>query len=884
MLREPLSTYRVQLNSQFGFDDAAEVVPYLQELGIDQLYCSPYFQAAPGSTHGYDVVDHSKVNRELGGESAFDRMCAALERSKMGQMLDIVPNHMAISRENPWWWDVLENGPSSAYAAFFDVDWEPPETRIHNTVLMPVLEDQYGILLEAGRLEISRTAQKFEVRYGDEVFPAGPRSLWQILAPAAVKCGSEELAFLADGFDSLPRPAATDLKSVTRRHRDKILLAEMLAKLLSEDPAVASAIDEVMAHLNADPDLLHEFLEQQNYRVAYWRMASRDLGYRRFFDINSLVGLRIEHERVFEATHKLVRKWVAQGRLTGLRVDHPDGLRDPLEYFQRLRAACPDTWIVAEKILLGSESLRESWPIEGTTGYDFLNLAGRLFVDPTGAQPLTDFYREFTGESSDYAALVRARKQFAMRDTLGSEINTLTAMLLDLCEADRLHRDYTRHEAHEVIRAAMACFPVYRTYVREPHEVSAVDDSQISEAIEAAKAYRSDLDARLFDFVRDILTLRTGGKMGAELALRFQQISAAVMAKGVEDTAFYSFNRLLALNEVGGDPDCFSVTPAEFLAWCAQMHRDWPYTMLATSTHDTKRSEDLRARLFLLSEQPEQWCRAVSQWAAINERHRSGELPDRNFEYHLYQSMVGAWPLEKSRLLAYAEKAAREAKVHTSWTDPVPAYEEAVRKFIEAIYDDSSFIAALNNLVESLIYPGRINSLAQTLLKLTAPGVPDFYQGAELWHFALVDPDNRRPVDFALRRRVLADLKVATPELAMARIDDGMPKLWLIRNALAIRKRHPEWFGPQAGIEPIKARGARVDHVVAFMRGESVIAIVPRLVAKLAGDWRDTEVELPAGDWTNHMTGERLRGGSARLADVMRRFPVALLARERISP
>ncbi len=883
MLREPLSTYRVQLNSQFGFDDAAEIVPYLQELGIDQLYCSPYFQAAPGSTHGYDVVDHSKVNRELGGDRGFDRMCAALERSKMGQVLDIVPNHMAIARENPWWWDVLENGPSSAYAAFFDVDWEPPETRIHNTVLMPVLADQYGILLEAGKLKVTRAAEKFEVRYGDEVFPAGPRSLWQILAPAAVKCGSEQLAFLADGFDSLPRPAATDLKSVTRRHRDKILLSDLLAKLLSESPAVVSAVDEVVAHLNADPDLMHEFLEQQNYRVAYWRMASRDLGYRRFFDINSLVGLRIEHERVFEASHKLVREWVAAGRLTGLRVDHPDGLRDPLEYFQRLRAACPQTWIVAEKILLGSESLRESWPIEGTTGYDFLNLVGRLFVDPAGAQPLTDFFREFTGEPADYPALIRARKQFAMRDTLGSEINTLTAMLLALCEADRLHRDYTRHEAHEVIRATLACVPVYRSYVREPHEIEPEDESQIAAAIEAAKVYRTDLDARLFDFLRDILTLRTGGKMGAELALRFQQISAAVMAKGVEDTAFYSFNRLLALNEVGGDPDCFGVTPAEFLRWCRKMHREWPYTMLATSTHDTKRSEDVRARLVLLSEEPERWGRAVTQWAAINERHRSGELPDRNFEYHLYQSMVGAWPLEKSRLLAYAEKAAREAKVHTSWTDPAPAYEASLRKFIDGIYNESNFIAALNDFVASLIYPGRINSLAQTLVKLTAPGVPDFYQGTELWNLALVDPDNRRPVDFAARRRLLSDLKDATPEQVMERIDEGMPKLWLIRNALSIRNRHPEWFSPQAGIEPLIARGTCSDHVIAFMRGESVIAIAPRLVVKLDGNWRDTQVELPGGDWTNHLTGEQLSGSNVRLADLMRRFPVALLARERVS-
>ena len=507
-----------------------------------------------------------------------------------------------------------------------------------------------------------------------------------------------------------------------------------------------------------------------------------------------------------------------------------------------------------------------------------------MFVDPAGAQPLTDFYREFTGEPADYGALVRARKQFAMRDTLGSEINTLTAMLLDLCEADRLHRDYTRHDAHEVIRAAMACLPVYRTYVREPRDVAPEDVCQISAAIEAAKGYRPDLDARLFDFLRAILTLETGGKMGAELALRFQQISAAVMAKGVEDTAFYSFNRLLALNEVGGDPDCFGVTPAEFFSWCRRMHRHWPHTMLATSTHDTKRSGDVRARLFVLSEEPERWSRAVTQWAAINERHRVGEMPDRNFEYHLYQVMVGAWPIEKPRLLAYAEKAAREAKVHTSWTDPMPAYEDAVRKFIDAIYDESNFIAALNKFVASVIYPGRINSLAQTLLKLTAPGVPDFYQGTELWNLALVDPDNRQPQDFDLRRRLLADLKDATPEQVMKRIDEGMPKLWLIRNGLAIRKRHPEWFGAQAGIEPIRARGARRDHVVAFMRGDSVIAIVPRLAAKLAGDWRDTEVELPSGDWTNHLTGERLRGGPARLAGLMRRFPVALLARERISP
>src|SRR5260370_21278381 len=749
---------------------------------------------------------------------------------------------------------------------------------------MPVPEDQYGILLEAGRLKVVRDAGTFEVRNGTGVFPVAPRSLRQILAPAAEISGSDALAFLADGFGEVAAPAATDLNSIARRNRDKKLLADMLAHLLNDDAVAASAIDEVVAQLNADPDRLHEFLEQQNYRVAYWRMASRDLGYRRFFDINTLVGLRIENQRVFNASHKLVIRWVAEGRLTGLRVDHPDGLRDPLEYFQRLRAACPDTWIVADKILLGCERLRESWPIDGTTGYDFLNIVGRLFVDPAGAEPLTDFYRQFTGEPSDYAALIRVRKQFAMRDTLGSEINNLTQRLLDICENDRLHRDYTRHDVHEVIRATLACLPVYRTYVGEAQGVDPDDERLIAQAIDAAKEYRSDLDSRLFDFLREILTLQSGGKMGAELAPSFQQMSAAVTAKGVEDTAFYSFNRLLALNEVGGDPDSFGVSTAEFYAWCRQMHRRWPRTMLATSTHDTKRSEDVRARLFLLSEEPERWSRAVTEWAATNERHRSGELPDRNFEYHLYQVIVGAWPIEKPRLLAYAEKAAREAKVHTSWTDPVLADDDALRKLIDGIYDDSNFVESLNQFVGSLIHPGRVNSLAQTLVKLTVPGVPDFYQGTELWNFALVDPDNRRPQDFELRQRLLADLKNATPENVMERISEGRRNLWLVRQGLALRKRHPEWFGPEAGIEPLSVRGARREHVVAFIRGESVVTIAPRLVAKLGGDWRDTEVELPRGEWINHLTGERLRGDRIRLADVMRRFPVALLAREGNSP
>ncbi|HEY6421452.1 MAG TPA: malto-oligosyltrehalose synthase [Candidatus Binataceae bacterium] len=879
MSREPLSTYRVQLNQEFDFDAATRIISYLDELGIDQLYCSPYFQAAPGSTHGYDVVDHSRASEDLGGAEGHARLCEELKRHRMGQVLDIVPNHMAITgRENPWWWDVLENGPSSTFAAFFDVDWEPPETRHRNSVLLPVLEDQYGRVLEAGKLKVIREEGRFVVCYGDKVFPVAPRSLREVLAAAAAPCRSEALAFIADAYGELPAPAATDTKSITRRHRDKRVLNVMLDRLVREEPAVGAAIDKVLAELNSDHNRLYEFLEHQNFRLAYWRMATRDLGYRRFFDINSLVGLRMENDSVFDATHALVLKWIRENKLNGLRVDHPDGLRDPLAYFERLRAAAPDCWIVAEKILARQESLRDSWPIDGTSGYDFLNLAAGLFVDPSGAEPLDAFYREFTGESVDYASVVRAKKQIAMRESLGSDINYLTALFLDICESERFHRDYTRHEVHEVLRAALACFQVYRTYVRTPGEVVPEDEREIAAAIEQAKAYRQDLDSRLFDFLGDILTLRVPGDLPLELAMRFQQTDAAVTAKGAEDTAFYTFNRMIALNEVGGDPGSFGIAPEEFYRWSRNIHRKWPRTMLTTSTHDTKRSEDVRARLFLLSEIPDQWSRAVRDWFAINERYRKGDLPDRNIEYHLYQVLVGAWPLDRARLWSYAEKAAREAKVYTSWTNPEPNYEAGFKQFVEGILDDRRFVKELEEFVAPLIAPGRINSLAQTLLKLAAPGVPDFYQGTELWNLALVDPDNRRPVDYDTRRKLLADLRTATPEQVMARIDEGLPKLWLIKQALALRKRHPEWFGPDAGIHPLTASGARAEHVIAFARGTSVVAIAPRLVIKLGGDWQDTKLTLPEGEWINHLTGEHWHGTSVRLGDLLRRFPVGLLS------
>ena len=647
-----------------------------------------------------------------------------------------------------------------------------------------------------------------------------------------------------------------------------------------ERPEVAEAVDTVIAELNANYDALHMLLERQNYRLAFWRAAARDLGYRRFFDINTLVGLRMEDEQVFSDTHALVLRWLGEGVLDGVRIDHPDGLRDPEAYCQRLHRAAPQAWIVVEKILEPGERLRDAWPVAGTTGYDFLNRVGGLFVDPAGEQPLTELYAEFTGESVDYPALVRAKKHQTLHELLGSDVNRLTALFIEVCERHRRHRDYTRYELHEVLREVIACFPVYRTYVQaETGHVNDDDVRYVTEAVERAKSCRPELDAALFDFLHDLLLLRVRGDLESELVMRFQQLTGPTMAKGLEDTVFYSFNRLVSLNEVGGDPGHFGVSPAAFHQACLEAQQRWPQGMLATSTHDTKRSEDVRVRIHLLSEIPARWAKAVRCWAALNERYRRGGWPDRNTEYLLYQTLVGAWPLEVERALTYMEKAIREAKVHTSWTHTNADYEEAVRGFVTDVLADPEFTADLAAFVAPLVQAGRVNALAQTLLKLTAPGVPDLYQGTEVWNLSLVDPDNRRPVDYDLRRRLLREVEGATPEQVWARVDEGLPKLWLIRQVLALRRRQPELFGPQGDYQPLLAKGERAAHVVAFARGSGVVTVVPRLVLGLNGEWGSTTLKMPDGAWRNALTGDDVDGHVTRMADVLARFPVALLTR-----
>ncbi len=877
----PRATYRLQLHPGFTFDDAADLSGYFEALGISHLYFSPYLQAASGSTHGYDVVDPGRVNQDLGGADGHERLCSALRKHQLGQILDVVPNHMAIARsENAWWWDVLENGPSSPYAEYFDVDWDPPENRLSNIILLPVLGDRYGHCVDRGEIQLSHKDGHFLINYFEHRFPVAPRSLADVLDRAASRSGSDQLAFIADSLRQLPLPSATDRHSTLRRHRNKEVLRSQLLRLLEESDSAAAALEEVIQEINSSPDLLDMLLEEQNFRLAYWRTAARDLGYRRFFDINTLVGLSIEVDKVFADTHRLVLQWLSEGVLDGLRIDHPDGLRDPEEYLHRLRETAPSAWIVVEKILHPGEHLPATWPVQGTTGYDFLNLVGGLFVNQAAEELFTDFYGDFTGQETDFHAVVREKKRQVVNELLAGDIGRLTELVMQLCERYRHYRDYTRYEVTLALSELVACLPVYRSYVRpKAGEVRDEDRRIITEAVGAAKSFQLEINPDLFDFIGSLLLLENQGAQETEFLLRFQQITGPIAAKGVEDTAFYCFNRFAGLNEVGGDPSRFGVSPEEFHRSMNEAATRRPHSMLATSTHDTKRSEDVRSRLAVLSEIPEAWAKAVRCWSLLNEKHRVEGVPDRNEEYFLYQTLVGAWPIELDRVRDYMEKALREAKVHTSWNRPDDVYEQRVFSFVQAVLEDAEFRGSLEEFIAPLVEPGRINSLSQTLLKITAAGVPDFYQGTELWDLSLVDPDNRRPVDFELRRRLLDELESLSPETVMGRMDEGLPKLWIIHRALTFRKQHPDFFHG-AEYEPLHIHGEMALHGLAFARNSAVVAFVPRLVVTLNREWGDTWIDLPAGTWRNVFTDDHLEGGKTQICCLLERFPLAFLWKE----
>jgi (1->4)-alpha-D-glucan 1-alpha-D-glucosylmutase len=810
------STYRLQLSKQFTFDDAGACAGYFDALGVSHLYCSPVLQAAPGSAHGYDVVDPTRVNEELGGDAAMRRLIVALHEHELGLLVDIVPNHMATAgRANPWWWDMLKYGPSSRYANYFDIDWASPISAVKGKVLLGVLGDRYGRELERGALTLQRDGSEAVVRYNDQSLPLSPGSL--------------------DGLE--------------------------------------------LATVNQDVDALDAVLEHQHYRLSYWRSAQEQLNYRRFFTIDSLIGLSVEVPQVFEDSHRVILGLVASGRVAGLRLDHVDGLRDPVAYLRRLRSAAPDAYVVVEKILATDEELPDNFPVQGTTGYDFIAQVDGLFVDSGNEDPLTAIYHAFTGQSQPFSEVVRACKQEIMASELATDIERLTNLLVDICDRHRRHRDRTRRELQDAIREVAAGLHVYRTYVRPGSPASEQDLRQISIAGEEAARRRPDIDADLLGFVAELMLLRHEGVAEAEFTARFQQLTPAVMAKGVEDTAFYRYTRLVSLNEVGGDPGTFGRSVEEFHSYCSRIAAKWPATMLTLSTHDTKRSGDVRARTNLLSEIPAEWESAVRRWAEHNERHRSQGYPDRNLEYLMYQTVVGAWPVDQPRLVAFLQKAAREAKVHTSWINPIPAFEDALAKFADSVMADAEFKSDLESFIghHQLVALGRIASLAQTALLLTCPGVPDMYQGSEVWNLSLVDPDNRRPVDYERLASLLSEIRGAEAGDVQARADEGAPKLWLIARLLDQRRTDPELFG-SSSYTPLAAAGAKSRHAVGFVR-DRLLVLVPRLVAGLGGDWADTTVDLPAGSWRSLLTGVEHQGGGIAVAELTRQFPVAVLAR-----
>ena len=881
MRRVPSSTYRLQLHSGFTFSDASDIADYIRSLGVSHIYSSPCLQTMPGSSHGYDVTDFKAVSQELGGESARESFVLRLEEVGMGQILDIVPNHMSLAQNNPYWRDVLENGPESRYAEYFDMDWVTGEERLRDKVLLPLLGDQYGVVLRSGAIQLARTATRFEIAFYESHLPVAPHSMATVLKDAARTLRSETLAFLGDSLGGLAERHGANRAERRKKQRDRAVLLSMLTRYLNERPEALKAIDEAIAKVNGDVDALDAFLQQQYYRLAYWKASNQDLGYRRFFDVNSLIGVRVDREDVFADTHELILKWLGTGSLDGVRVDHADGLRDPQGYFDRLRAAAPDAWIVAEKILARNESLRETWPVAGTTGYDFLNIVNGLLVSPEGLGELDGVYQRVLGGPVDFPALVHDSKIAVKADRLGSDVNWLSSIFVEICERDRDHRDYTRAAIRHAIREVAACFSVYRTYISpERNELTELDAALIHTAVDVGAGYRPDLDRGLFDFIEDVLLLRRQGELETEFLLRFQQFTGPVMAKGFEDTSLYRYARLLAVNEVGSNPFRPEVTVEEFHRWNDEAQRLHPEGMVALGTHDTKRGEDARARLAVLSEMPGAFGEAVERWFARNSKYRKGGWPDANTEYFYYQTLVGSWPLSEERVQLYMQKAAREAKQQTSWTQNNVGFEERLREFIQATMGDAGFVAEIEAMVKRIDRAGRVNSLAQTLLKCTVPGVPDLYQGSELWDHRLVDPDNRGPVDFDERRRLLEEMRTLDVDGVMARMDSGMPKLWTIQKALETRAKYADCFGAEGGYAPVEVRGEKRDHAVAFLRGGRVATVVQRLSISVADGWGDAVLTLPSGRWRNVLTNERSEGGEMKLGDLFVRFPVALLTRE----
>jgi len=966
----PVATYRLQFNKDLGFQDVARLVPYLADLGVSHVYASPYLKARPGSMHGYDIVDHGKINPEVGSEADFRAYLQTLKQHGLSQVLDIVPNHMCVEcRDNRWWQDVLENGRSAVHAGYFDINWAPIERQLTDKVLLPVLGAQFGRILEAQELKVTYHPDGFSVLYYEHNFPLSPR-----LYPLILSHRSEEarqslspdlfskLQSVIDLFAALPAETETDPELTAKRYMDAEVGKRRLWQLYREEDGIRNLVDENVRVYNGDPgdpasfSLLERLLLQQSFRVAHWRVATEEINYRRFFDINGLGAIKVEEPAVFDEVHSLVLDLLQQGHVTGFRVDHADGLFNPVKYFHQLQYASfrrlalqkmsgtPEAetlqrfhdllaedpsfkpfYIVGEKILLGSERVPADWSIYGESGYSFLNTLNQLFIDQSSRETLDGFYRSFTGIQERFQDIVYEKKKLIMDASMSSEVNTLGHRLSEIAEMNRHTCDFTLQSLIKTLVEVIAYFPVYRTYTNSLR-VADVDREHIELAVGKARRRSKGIDPSVFEFVRDVLALAFPPDLPDDqkhdwlnFVMRFQQITGPVMAKGMEDTAFYVYNRLISLNEVGGDPDRFGLSVEEFHAQNGERAQAVPHAMLASTTHDTKRSEDARLRINVLSEIPDEWTGAVTRWSKTNRRHKkimdNNMIPNPNKEYLLYQALVGAWPFNfedpdefrefTQRIQTYMQKVVREAKEYTSWINPNEEYEQGVSQFVEEVLADRTFLDDAKIFARQVAYCGVYTSLSMTLLKLTSPGVPDFYQGSELWDLRLVDPDNRAPVDFELRATLLAEIKemmsrqgsAATAQELLDNPEDGRVKLFLIHKVLQFRKSREALFR-DGGYQPVEVAGARGQEVCAFRRpreDDEVLVVAPRFYSRLTlsgkrkptGEavWGGSRLALPEGEGTlyrNVITGDQyeVKEGALDLAEVLGTFPVALLEKE----
>jgi len=948
-LRIPIATYRLQFSGQFRFEHAQALVGYLGELGATDVYASPLLQARRGSRHGYDVTNPTHLNAEIGSEQELEALTTELRQHRMGLLLDIVPNHMVAGSENPWWMDVLEDGPGSAYASFFDIDWHPPRTMTRNKVLLPILGRLYAQALESKELRLAFEQAGFFIYYFDTKLPVAPKSYLLVLQHrldevqrtlGADHPAFRELGGILAALTALPERAALSTEMAGERRLQREAIKERLWRLYQNSPEVRDFLDENVRLFNgrkrepASFVLLDRLLAEQAYLLSYWLSANDEINYRRFFTITDLVGVRVEDPLVFEATHAVVLRLIEKGLVTGLRIDHVDGLRDPLGYLRRLQERVaggstinhhPPFCVLVEKILACGEALPREWPICGATGYAFLNAVNGLFLDPEGCKKLDKIYESFTGMQVRYEDLVYEKKKEVMASLLRVEMRSLGHHLALLAERDRYARDLPRADLAHALAETTACLPVYRTYVRGFSITSEERRPYIVQALEAARRRNPRLASPCFDFVSDVLLLRERGHVLPEqrearlaFVMRWQQFTSPITAKGVEDSALYLYNRLISLNEVGGYPDSTGIPPAAFHEFLSKRQKHNRHTLNATSTHDTKRAEDVRARINILSEVPALWGEKLHQWASRNKPKKKlvneRPVPDPDEEILLYQTMLGAWPLDKNevpafrkRLQDYMVKATREAMVHTKWSRPNVRHERALLHFVNSITKESeanTFLSDFLRVCGDVACYGALNSLAQLLLKITGPGVPDFYQGSELWDFRLVDPDNRGPVDFERRVSLLAELHQAEERDRLSLIQDllehwqdGRIKLFVTSRALTFRRTHSELFLDGA-YQPLQAIGPKRENVFAFMRHTKrrwAITAVPRLVTKLvppgrvptgesiwAGNVLPLPRKAPVG-WVNVLTGERLHAQSANqghalpLGEVFDRFTVALL-------